>query len=253
MKKAKIKCSLAIAAALLVTVDSASARSELWGCEVLLCLANPAGPMAAPFCVPPILDLIKALTKWRPEPFPQCKMAGGNSRVEYAPHDPYDACPAGSAPLAQGERAVTAAFAAQQAGKLAPRNAIESLYPMTLGSAPPTYDENDSYSEPLPGVLAGGALPPPAAAGATVSVGSESVVLTGIGDGSNVENDGTPKVCVSGLVGSTYTQVSNGYRGYRAVPVQVYSGVSLVYPYDYSATVRVIVDGNVVNTARLTK
>lgn len=52
-----------IAALFLALLASSPARADTWGCEVLLCMANPAGPMAAAACVPPIKKLWKVLAK----------------------------------------------------------------------------------------------------------------------------------------------------------------------------------------------
>src|SRR5205814_2149317 len=48
-----------------------------WGCEVLLCLANPNGPTAVAPCVPPIRRLWRELA--RGHAFPTCAMATGPS------------------------------------------------------------------------------------------------------------------------------------------------------------------------------
>ena len=61
-----------------------------WGCEVLLCLSNPAGPTAVSQCVPPITKLWDELKKGNP--FPSCAMgsssgsAGGAAASNYAGH-----------------------------------------------------------------------------------------------------------------------------------------------------------------------
>jgi hypothetical protein len=48
---------------------------DAWPCEVLLCLANPAGPMAASACVPPIRRLYRAMARPRFS-FPTCQQVG---------------------------------------------------------------------------------------------------------------------------------------------------------------------------------
>jgi hypothetical protein len=80
------------------------------GCEVLLCLANPAGPMAVGECVPPIKKLYKDLAHGRA--FPSCAMSSGSNgpsssqvaTTAYA--EPmatkYDQCPSGTSPAQQG-------------------------------------------------------------------------------------------------------------------------------------------------------
>lgn len=65
--------------------------NDRWGCEVLLCLANPNGPRAVSECKPPIDKLFKCLAKPHPCSFPQCPMAGeGNYAKQLT--DSYDPC-----------------------------------------------------------------------------------------------------------------------------------------------------------------
>jgi hypothetical protein len=76
-----------------------------WGCEVLLCLANPQGPTAVEPCVPPIQRLWRHLA--RGGSFPGCTMASGPGGRSYAQlgfgyHDP---CPTGSSALPVGRTA----------------------------------------------------------------------------------------------------------------------------------------------------
>lgn len=80
-----------------------------WGCEVLLCLANPDGPMAVAECRPPIERLWRHLA--RGHSMPSCTMASGPGGRSYARPgwSPYDRCPEGSQPLPPGELAVLAA------------------------------------------------------------------------------------------------------------------------------------------------
>jgi len=90
-----------------------------WGCEVLLCLSNPAGPMAVSACVPPITRLYRAIFRWRPDPFPTCIMSsgvdsstGGNYARVGAPSY-YDACPAGTTALGAGVLGAQGTYAAR--------------------------------------------------------------------------------------------------------------------------------------------
>jgi hypothetical protein len=102
----KLLTALALTSSFLAPTD---ARADTWGCEVLLCLSNPAGPMAVSQCVPPITRLYKAIFKWRPDPFPTCMMSNGadsSSKGNYAyvaPPSYYDACPAGTTALDAGQ------------------------------------------------------------------------------------------------------------------------------------------------------
>ena len=62
----KLLATLALLASLLMpNVARAS-----WGCEVLLCLSNPAGPMAVAACVPPIQKLYAAIFQMAARSFP---------------------------------------------------------------------------------------------------------------------------------------------------------------------------------------
>ena len=63
---------LALAAGLTLT---SSAQASDYGCKVLLCLANPAGPTAVAQCVPPITQLWRDLARVPPNPFPTCDEA----------------------------------------------------------------------------------------------------------------------------------------------------------------------------------
>ncbi|WP_424196746.1 hypothetical protein ACMYR3_16900 (plasmid) [Ampullimonas aquatilis] len=94
-----------------LTPAQATGGGYEWGCEVLLCLANPAGPMAAAACVPPILRLYDLLDNFGD--MPSCTLVGPNgqpSNSSYARQESsfYDACPAGLTALPEGELAVQA-------------------------------------------------------------------------------------------------------------------------------------------------
>jgi len=80
-----------------------------WGCEVLLCLSNPAGPTAVAPCVPPIHKLWHELA--RGHAFPSCTMATGPNGSSYAKQGTtyYDHCPLGTSELAPGQLAQLAA------------------------------------------------------------------------------------------------------------------------------------------------
>jgi hypothetical protein len=97
-----------LAAAMSSALVAPQAHADTWGCEVLLCLSNPAGPMAVSACVPPITKLYRAIFKWRPDPFPTCLLSSGmdsSSGGNYAyvgPASYYDACPTGTTAAAAG-------------------------------------------------------------------------------------------------------------------------------------------------------
>ena len=60
---------------ILLVLFTHSAYADDWGCQVMLCMSNPAGPMAVAECVPPIQRLYEAMShkgfKW-----PTCDLAG---------------------------------------------------------------------------------------------------------------------------------------------------------------------------------
>jgi hypothetical protein len=53
------------------------AKADDWGCQVLLCLADPRGPEAEGACVPPIEKLWDALSHGHP--FPTCDLSSSTS------------------------------------------------------------------------------------------------------------------------------------------------------------------------------
>lgn len=77
-----------------------------WGCEVLLCLSNPAGPTAVKECKPPIHRLWDHLRHGHE--FPTCDMAKSDKGRSFPKQgfNYYDRCPLGTQALAKGERAV---------------------------------------------------------------------------------------------------------------------------------------------------
>ena len=76
------------------------ASASDYGCRVLLCLANPAGPTAVAQCVPPITQLWRDLAHVPPRPFPTCDEARPAIAVQNTTY--YDPCPDGTAPLDAG-------------------------------------------------------------------------------------------------------------------------------------------------------
>lgn len=88
-------------ALILATLAPTSSHADDWGCEVLLCLSNPAGPKAVAECVAPIEKLWRQLRKGRP--FPHCDLgssSSGTGAVQSYNH--YPPCPAGMTPLPEG-------------------------------------------------------------------------------------------------------------------------------------------------------
>lgn len=77
--KMKQRLSAALAMLLLTLGMGASnnAAADDWGCQVLLCLADPRGPTTEGACIPPITKLWRELSKGHAFPF--CDMGGGAS------------------------------------------------------------------------------------------------------------------------------------------------------------------------------
>lgn len=71
-----------------------------YGCRVLLCLSNPAGPTAVAMCVPPITQLWRDLGRIPPRPFPTCDEARPATAVQNETW--YDPCPEGTTALQDG-------------------------------------------------------------------------------------------------------------------------------------------------------
>ncbi len=84
--------------AVLLAVASSTAKASDYGCRVLLCLANPAGPTAVAQCVPPITQLWRDLASLRP--FPTCDEARPARAVQNSTW--YDPCPDGTTALDDG-------------------------------------------------------------------------------------------------------------------------------------------------------
>lgn len=61
--------------ALLFLLLTQSAYADDWGCQVMLCMSNPAGPMAVAECVPPMQRLYEAMSK-KGFKWPTCDLAG---------------------------------------------------------------------------------------------------------------------------------------------------------------------------------
>lgn len=93
-----------IPALMLLAGLSAAAHADDYGCKVMLCMANPKGPMAEATCRPPIERLLRERAQRRPPAYPSCPEASPstmafNFRL-------YNDCPAGSAASNEGEYSV---------------------------------------------------------------------------------------------------------------------------------------------------
>ena len=60
---------------LLMFLLSQYAYADDWGCQVMLCMSNPAGPMAVAECVPPMQRLYDAMSR-KGFQWPTCDLAG---------------------------------------------------------------------------------------------------------------------------------------------------------------------------------
>ena len=98
--------ALVVAPFVVATLCVEPAIADDWGCEVLLCLSNPAGPTAVEQCKPPIHRLWDHLRHGHE--FPTCDIAKSDKGRSFAKQgfNHYDICPLGTQALANGERAV---------------------------------------------------------------------------------------------------------------------------------------------------
>jgi hypothetical protein len=92
-----------LTAALAVPLPATAADDQEWACTLLLCFANPSGPMAVAACVPPVKKLLAGMSRfWRAFRPPVCMTAADKgSRVTYL-LPTYDACPVGTEALQAG-------------------------------------------------------------------------------------------------------------------------------------------------------
>ena len=137
---------------LAIGLPSHSASADQWGCEVLLCLSNPAGPTAVKECEPPIHRLWDHLRDGHE--FPTCEMAKDGKSSAYAMlgFNYFDPCPAGTHPLARGDRAVPAGPRGGMRAAWKSANASEVLTGIKDGE---DYSFSDRYAKPMPLVCVG--------------------------------------------------------------------------------------------------
>jgi hypothetical protein len=79
-----VKKKILISSLLSSMVFASVGYASEWGCQVLLCLSNPAGPEAVSECVPPIEKLWDALEDG--DPFPNCDEMGSSGSSNYGNH-----------------------------------------------------------------------------------------------------------------------------------------------------------------------
>lgn len=209
----KLLATLAVTSTL---VAPGAARADDWGCQVLLCLSNPAGPMAVGACVPPIQRLYRALFKWRPDPFPTCTMSSGadsqsgGNYAYVAPPSYYDACPANTVALPIG-----------QSGAMGRFESRPSVWPFQPGYV-------------LAGAVSGG-----------IGDGSDFSPYS-----SNEGASPMPrKTCVGAAVGSATVPVSSNFDD-GTLAVTLYDRVVYVDPATTSFNINVVVNNQLFRNIR---
>lgn len=194
------------------------ARADTWGCEVLLCLSNPAGPMAVAQCVPPITRLYRAIFKWRPDPFPTCIMSNGmdsssgGNYAHVAAASYYDACPSGTSAVGAGTYAA--------AGRPATPEEVSRMR-----------------------------------AWARRSFIMTSAVVSGVGDGSGYSPGGEDstmptKVCAGNYLGQVTQDIGTGWDDRNMVTVNVYDRVVLIDPAADTFNINVYVNNSLFRNIR---
>lgn len=131
---------------------SRAVLADQWGCEVLLCLSNPAGPTAVKECEPPIHRLWDHLRDGHE--FPTCDMAKDGKSSAYVKQgfNFFDPCPPGTRPLARGERAVQAQSTGGMRAAWNPASVSEVRTGIGDGEG---YSFSDRYAKPIPLVCVG--------------------------------------------------------------------------------------------------
>lgn len=207
MKKVMVASAMLVSAVL-----PQAAHASDWGCQVLLCLADPRGPTTEGACVPPIEKLWDELRKARPK-FPTCDMAegpGGKSWAEQG-YGWYDPCPEGTSALQEGANAVQGTpdmIAAWKAAPMFKRSQILDKVDMSTGIG-----EGTNY---------------------------------GFGYDDRIR---AAKVCVGKLLGNVTKNVSDGWRT-QNVPVGVYDRVVLMNPANSPRLINVFIDSKLARVVR---
>lgn len=206
---------LVIAAALSGTASPA--RASEYGCKVLLCLANPEGPMAEQACQPPITQLMRDLNAKPPRPFPRCEE--GAPGVATPTVRPYERCPDGSHALA--ERRLALRMSAAEFESYLPKDAAQ----IQLANVP---QNTITLSDPV-----------------------ATATARGIGEGS-IETYGTSakKVCVSQFVGTVVFGATYGVDGNAGQAVQIYERVITLDPPVSPRVIDVYIGDKLFNTVR---
>jgi hypothetical protein len=173
------------------------AQADDWGCQVLLCLSNPQGPMAVSECQPPITRLYSALRRGRA--FPTCDFAQGPNGRTWAEveNNPYDPCPPGTQALPQGSHAIQASSVASNspsvsagigtgANMVAGRGDNFSVLPQKVcvtgyvGDTTVTTGQGDDYQSITTGIYQRVALLDPARSPNVINVYIDSVPVRAV-------------------------------------------------------------------------
>lgn len=192
------------------------AMADEYGCKVLLCLADPQGPMTQSECRPPIQRFITGQNKKPADPFPTCPE--GAPATMNPTIRPYDACPAETVALAPDTRAV----------QLDPEM-------FKLMTAP----------QQRPGLSIGGqgGLPP------SGSLPQGAVVEVGIGEGDVLPDGQKNKVCVGNQLG-TLTLVEGTQDLPVFTTVAVYARVATMAPALQPRVVDILIGGKLLRSTR---
>jgi hypothetical protein len=214
MKLKNISAYVALAFGL---ATAPQARADTWGCEVLLCLSNPAGPMAVAQCVPPITRLYRAIFKWRPDPFPTCTMSNGSDSSSggnyayVAPPSFYDACPSGTTAVGAGTYAAVG----------------RALTPVELAAQP--------RWNPQSFIMTSG-------------------FVAGSGEGSgyfpSYENTMPTKVCGGNYLGQTTQTTGTSWDDQTTITVNIYDRVVLIDPAADSFNINVMINSSLFRNIR---
>lgn len=220
MKLSRIISAIGATALLSISTAAKADDDSLWGCEVLLCLSNPSGPMAVNECVPPIKKLFRALSKTPPDPFPSCSMAKGpNGEKNYATvdyRDVYDECPAGMKPLDRFRKAMKSTPEEYK------RLLVDARMHNSIGAIVPIGRfQNQSY-------------------------------VTGIGDAQTYDSsqaDYFPeKQCVANYVGSV--SMAFDWDGETYEPVELYEKITTITAVPSQYSIKVFIDGKLYRKIR---
>ena len=203
MKYSKVLAATMSFASLLTTF---TVRADDYGCKVLLCLSDKRGPETESQCRPPINRLKRDLARGRP--MPTCDMAGGSSaKLE---NNYYDACPTGTAALAEGVSAVPAA----------PATAMPAAYPLAT-----TY----SYSDAIEGIGDGSTTRPTYAWG-------------------GMRKPMPQKACVAGHTGDVTLSSSQRYA--PSIRAGIYDTLVLMPEHASPQVITVYIEGQVYHQVR---